>query len=276
MDYQIEWNRIKRLGLLWVLLLGAPVFAQDGWLAMVSATQAEQPHWVTPVVTVTPRLEQEVRFDFSHQALADNLDLWNIGGGKGLELIPAKRIEIIIGVPPYFVRDNPKSPNGWGDESFLLKYRIASGNEEHGNYIVTAFLGGAIDSGQYKNGAAGASLTPTISAGKGFGRFDVQSTLGVQLPVDAIDEIGHPVAWNTAFQYKLDHHIWPELEVNSTFYNGGKNDGRKQVFLTPGFVFGRFPIHNRVGFTFGVGEQIAVTQFKTYNHNLVLTARLPF
>jgi hypothetical protein len=246
------------------------------WLTMVSETQAEQPHWVTPVVTVTPRLEQEIRFDFSHQDLAGGLDLWNLGGGKGLELIPARRVEIIIGVPPYFVRNNPNSPDGWGDESFLMKLRIASANEQHGNYIVTAFLGGTINSGQYKNGAAGSTITPTISAGKGFGRLDVQSTVGIGIPTAAVDDIGHPVAFNAAFQYRMDHHIWPEVEVNSTFYNGGTNDGKKQAFLTPGLVLGRFPIHNRVGFTFGVAEQIAITRFKTYNHNLVFTARLPF
>ena len=27
------------------------------WFARVSKTQAEQPHWITPVATVTPRLE---------------------------------------------------------------------------------------------------------------------------------------------------------------------------------------------------------------------------
>src|SRR5690349_17368607 len=31
------------------------------WLNMASATQAAQPHWMTPLVTVTPRLEQEFR-----------------------------------------------------------------------------------------------------------------------------------------------------------------------------------------------------------------------
>ena len=29
----------------------------------MNRTQAEQPHWVTPLVTVTPRLEQEFRTD---------------------------------------------------------------------------------------------------------------------------------------------------------------------------------------------------------------------
>ena len=37
------------------------------WLDMVSATQAAQPSWMTPLVTVTPRLEQEFRFDFYSQ-----------------------------------------------------------------------------------------------------------------------------------------------------------------------------------------------------------------
>ena len=38
------------------------------WLDMVSATQAAQPSWMTPLVTVTPRLEQEFRFDFYEPA----------------------------------------------------------------------------------------------------------------------------------------------------------------------------------------------------------------
>src|SRR6516165_6154488 len=37
------------------------------WLDMVSATQAVQPNWKTPLVTVTPRLEQEFRSDFCDQ-----------------------------------------------------------------------------------------------------------------------------------------------------------------------------------------------------------------
>jgi hypothetical protein len=37
-------------------------------------------------------------------------------------------------------------------------------------------------------------------------------------------------------------------------YNSeGLNSGKTQVFLTPGIVFGRFPIHDRFGFTIGTG-----------------------
>src|SRR5580692_1870376 len=44
-----------------------PGDAIQSWLAMVSATQAAQPSWMTPLVTVTPRLEQEFRFDLYDQ-----------------------------------------------------------------------------------------------------------------------------------------------------------------------------------------------------------------
>ena len=33
------------------------------WFGRVAAAQASQPHWITPLVTVTPRLEEEVRYD---------------------------------------------------------------------------------------------------------------------------------------------------------------------------------------------------------------------
>ena len=41
--------------------------AVNSWMNMVSASQATQPHWMTPLVTITPRLEQELRWDFYDQ-----------------------------------------------------------------------------------------------------------------------------------------------------------------------------------------------------------------
>ena len=53
------------------LLSSFLTFAQDGFLAdwfnMVSETQAEQPHWITPLNTTTSRLEQEFRYDIQWQ-----------------------------------------------------------------------------------------------------------------------------------------------------------------------------------------------------------------
>jgi hypothetical protein len=33
------------------------------WFPRVTRIQSEQPHWVTPLVAVTPRLEEEFRYD---------------------------------------------------------------------------------------------------------------------------------------------------------------------------------------------------------------------
>ena len=37
------------------------------WFNMVSETQTEPPHWITPFNTTTPRLAQEFRFDIQWQ-----------------------------------------------------------------------------------------------------------------------------------------------------------------------------------------------------------------
>ena len=262
-----------------LLLFACSAAGQEGfidrWQERATESQAEQPHWVTPVATTTPRLEQEVRFDLMWRTQPDGSTFANYGGGKGLELIPSRRTELIIGIPGYIVHGNT-ARDGFGDMSFLLKYRIAAGNEEHGSYIVTAFLGASIPTGSYKNGSENAVVTPTFAVGKGWHKFDVQSTLGVGIPVADAADFGHPIAWNTAFQYHLMKRVWPEVELNSTFWNDGTNDGKKEVFVTPGLVFGRFPIHDRLGFTFGGGVQIAATTFHRYDHNYILTLRMPF
>jgi hypothetical protein len=52
------------------LLSSSLTFAQDGVCRLVqhaSETQAEQPHWITPLNTMTPRLEQEFRCDIQWQ-----------------------------------------------------------------------------------------------------------------------------------------------------------------------------------------------------------------
>src|SRR5438270_9297673 len=116
-------QRVSRLLLPAYLFLAAlPLRAQliEEWQSRVSRTQAEQPHWITPLVTVTPRLEQEFRFDVLRQRMPTGDDLINLGAGKGLELIPSRRIEIIIAAPPpYLIHNSPAIKDGFGDESFL-------------------------------------------------------------------------------------------------------------------------------------------------------------
>lgn len=246
----------------------------DQWQARATATQSAQPHWVTPLVTVTPRLEQEFRTDFDRQITPTHTDTWIYGNGKGLELIPARRIELLFNVPPY-IQHNSASKDGFGDTTMLMKFRLFARNEEHGNAIVTAFFGGSIPTGSHSNGATDASVSPTLAIGKGFGRFDAQSTAGATLPVANSDKLGRPIAWNTALQYRIDPHWWPEVEFNSTFFKGGDHDGKIQNFITPGVV-GRWKLHNRLGVTVGAGMQIATSAFHTFNHGLVISARMPF
>src|ERR1035438_94335 len=83
--------------------------------ARVTATQNEQPHWVTPLVTVTPRLEQEVRADFVRQTNTKLYDTWNYDNGKGLELIPERHIELLFNLPPFFAHAQPGVKDGFGD-----------------------------------------------------------------------------------------------------------------------------------------------------------------
>src|SRR6266516_2711346 len=99
--------RYKR-ALLRITLLSAVVAAScicdsqqllDGWFARSDRAKADQPHWMTPVVTVTPRLEQEFRTDFVIEQTRAGRDLVNFGNSKGLELIPSEHVELILNVP---------------------------------------------------------------------------------------------------------------------------------------------------------------------------------
>lgn len=261
-------------------LLSSLTFAQDGyfadWFKRVDKTQAEQPHWVTPLATTTPRLEEEYRYDQLWQTNAKGITTDNYDGGKGLELIPFEKVEVIFNVPPYLDHNSPSAKNGFGDVAFLVKYRLLSSSEKKGNYILTAFLGWSLPTGSYSNGALHAVITPTIAYGKGFGHFDEQGTFGIGFPVADTNLVGRTYLWNNAFQYHLLKKFWPEVELNSTFFQEGDHDGMKQNFVTPGLVIGRLHVWKRLGFTVGGGFQIATTHFHTTNHNGILSIRFPF
>lgn len=248
----------------------------DHWFERSDRAKAGQPSWMTPLATVTPRLEQEFRSDFFVQQTPAGDEVVNYGGGKGLELIPNERVELLFNVQPYLQHNNPNVRDGFGDVSFVGKYRLLSRSEEHGNYIVTAFLGASLPTGSYSNGARSGFITPTIAAGKGWGNFDVQSTLSAGLPTSHVDTIGRAMASNTAFQYHLLEKLWPEVEINATFWHGGVQDGEKQAFITPGLVLGRFRLHRRLVMAFGAGFQIALTHYHNYDHAGIFTVRFPF
>jgi hypothetical protein len=260
------------------------------WLSRVTRIQSEQPHWVTPLVTVTPRLEEEYRYDQLWQAQPHGKALDNFGANKGLELIPFQNTEIILGTPGWIAHNGALPPkpkkgkkpgpkpasDGWADETFLIKYRILSADEENGDYILTAFMGFSVPTGDDGNSAGHTIYTPTIAFGKGFGDFDFQNTVGIAIPNGGVDRLSMPLSWNTAFQYRILRYFWPELEFNYTWFTLGENTGKSQLFITPGLLIGRIPIHDRVGMTFGAGYQVAVTHHPAYNNAVIASGRIPF
>jgi hypothetical protein len=261
-----------------IVLLPAVARAQSAWFERSDHVKDTQPHWVTPLVTTTPRLEQEFRSDVVWQQAAPGAPYSvNIGNSKGLELIPLSNIEIIAGVPPYIVHNTPGVNDGFGDLRFLVKYRLAAAPEAHsGGYIVTAFLDVSLPTGSVPNGQPASIVTSTLSYGKGWGAFDIQGTMAVALPTSDVAAIGRTYTWNNAFQYHLARRLWPEVEINAAWFDEGKNDGLHQVYVTPGLLVGRMQLTPRLGLTVGAGVQIAVSAFHTSVHSPVVTVRLPF
>src|SRR5947209_1109821 len=201
---------------------------------------------------------------------------YQFGGNKGLEFIASSRTQILMGVPTYTLVSSNGPTGGFGDLPLMLKFRISSAERTEGNYLVTFLLAATAPTGSHRYGAGEAVVTPTMALGKGWRRFDVQSTLGVNLPAGDTAKLGRQLLWNTAFQYELGWKLWPELEANSTFYATGKNAGGTQLFLTPGFGIGRAHLAGRFRMSSAVGVQIAATQFHTYNHRWMLSTRVSF
>ena len=255
------------------------------WFDRVNQAQASQPHWMTPLVTVTPRLEEEVRADVYLERLGNGVPVASYGNGKGLELIPTTTNEVIINAPSYVERGGARPASGFADWPFILiKQRLVSANEESGNYIVTAFLSATAPVGSRNFTTHAWIISPTIAAGKGWGDFDIQATLTANFPTAHEHTIGKSVAGNLAFQYHLLKYLWPEVEVNWTYWPDGLHAGKNQVFITPGIIFGRFQLSGRVRAIVGVGYQEAVPPMLTrtpvltpiYDHAWVVTGRITF
>lgn len=257
---------------------------QDGfiarWQARATATLAQQPKWAPPVVSPYPQLIQVVRADFYRTVSPTHVTTWNYGFGRGINLIPLANTEIDIFYPDY-MQHSKGAVDGFGDLGFSGKYRFFSRNEKEGNYVVSAFINATVPTGDHKNGAAHPTITPSVAAGKGFGKFNVTSCFGALIPTEQADTLGRSLAWNTNAQYHLAKQAWVEIEDNATWFNGGANDGKKQNFVTPGVLAGPFKFYpkdpkRREAFMFGAAIQIATSAFHANNHNLNFTARYTF
>jgi hypothetical protein len=245
------------------------------WMRKVDKVRASQPHFASPIVTTHVLLVQQFRYDMSWQQDPAGMSTSNYGVSKGLEIIPLSWLEVGI-FPPNYLAHQSSAPDGFGDVSFQLKFRAFSATEGRGDYFVGFFFGGSLPTGTPPNGISHTILSPTLAVAKGLGHWDIQTTLGANLPASGANLLGRAIVFNTAVTYKIKKVFWPMLEQNSVFLSSGVLDGKKQVFLTPGFVLGSFSVAERLRFGIGAGVQIAVTEFHQYDHRWILSLRFPF
>lgn len=256
----------------------------ENWFKRVDAALASQPSFASPLVTSNPLLLELVQYDQYWQVLPTGARITNYDAGKGLHLIPAENLEVFLQVPPYLERTSKSPLSGFADWPFLtVKYRIASGNAENGNYVITAFLASQAPTGIAAFTTSAYIITPTIGFAKGWGDFDVQATIGAPYPTDQIATLGVQLATNVVLQYHLLRYFWPEVEVNDTDWLSGVRSGKNQVFLTPGIVVGALPVYGRLTAAVGFGYQVAVSPkpilnptTPLYDRSWVMTLRLFF
>jgi len=248
----------------------------DRWLRMTDQVEETQPDWLSPLATTSGRLKNEIRYDVYDQPTTGGNRQFQLGGNRGVELITSPRTQVLLGVPTYNITSPNGPPSGFGDLPLQVKFRIASAERTEGNYLLTFILAATAPTGAHRYGSGDGVVTPTLAFGKGWGRFDVQSTVGQSLPTGDTTKIGRQFQWNTAFQYRALWKLWPELETNAAFYETGKFAGERQLFLTPGIGFGRVHLNRRFRFSAAVGMQIATTEFHTYNHRWIFSQRISF
>jgi hypothetical protein len=252
----------------------------DRWEARVRATSANQPVFPIPVIAPSSQLVQLVRFDVLRQITPTHFTTINVDNGKGLNLIPYANTEIDINLPPLIEHHNAKVVDGTGDFSVAYKYRpFASPTEAH-NYSLGGQMLFTVPTGSYKNGTLVSTLQPTVFGGKGFKRFDVQSSIGGILPNSSVATVGRTISWNTTAQYQIGKIFFPEIESNASFYHLGPNNGKSQNFISPGLMISKFKFKkdtkNRQALIVGGSFQVATSTYHAYNHELVFTSRLAF
>jgi len=238
-----------------------------------------QPTWMGPMIQLDSRLTQSARISFSNSYTPARTHTVNYGNYHTVGLIFGDRVQVNLIAPPYIQNNYAPQRDGFGDTQVETKYRIASGNAEHGNYALTAKLTYNAPTASHQNGAATTVLVPTLAAGRAWGRFDVQTALGGVLPTGKIAVQGRAVEWNTTAQVLAGEHLWLDVEDNALFNRGGPFDGKTQNFLTPAAFYTVRrkewkPTHAVV--VLGLGMQIATSRFYFYNHNLIPEVRILF
>ena len=243
------------------------------------AMTAVQPLWMSPLIQCDSRLTQSVRLSFANSYTSTGTQTVNYGNYHTFGVIAGNRFQFNFMAPPYIQNNSATAQDGFGDTQVEGKVRIASGNAQHGNYALTALLSYSAPTGSHQNGALTSVYWPNLAAGRVWGRFNVQSTLGGQLPSGKIATQGRQIQWNTTAQWHATAHLWMDLE-NNAFYNyGGPFDRMTTNYLTPAVYYlvrrkDWKPTHAFL--VFDGGMQIATSSFHPCNHILISEMRIAF
>lgn len=239
---------------------------------------AVQPSWMGPLIQPDARLAQAARFSVANQH-APGEHIFIYGGNHGISTIIGNRVQWDLDPPSYFRNHSAAFKDGFGNAATQLKYRIASGNAEHGNFAVTAITTYGFAPRAYENFMLTSYFDPKIAAGIARGRFNVQSTIGGLLPTGKIAQQGRIIEWNLTAQVHPTAYLWFDVENNAAFVKGSPFDGQTQNFITPAAFYmirrkSWEPTHPAL--VLDGGMQIATSHFWFYNHNLITEARILF
>ena len=259
----------------------------DDWQALVAQARASQPTWATPLITTTGLLLHRYRFDLAEQHIGNGSQTTVLDGGKGVDLIVGNDTEIQLTMPPYDIRNTPTGKgefSGFSDWGFFrVKQRLASSPSNEDDYLVSVLLQAQAPTGVSQLTSNAWTLLPTLAFGKGWGDFNIQTSVTGTLPTSNVSTLGDQIQTSVAFQYRIVKVLWPEVEVTWTYWIAGQRDGLNQVFITPNLIIGRLPLANNLSLTAGFGYQIAVAPSyrptpltPSYGNAWVFTTRINF
>jgi hypothetical protein len=239
---------------------------------------AVQPTWMGPLIQSDARLSQAVRLSVSN-ANAPGAQIIGYGNNHGVSVIVARRFQFDYDPPSYFRNHSDAMRDGFGNSGVQVKYRIASGNAQHGNFAVSAILFHGFGTRSYQNDMLTAYNCPKLASGIAFGRFNLQSVLEGLLPAGKIDAQGRAIGWDVTAQVHPTTHAWLDVENNATYNLGGNYDGTMQNFITPAAFYmvrrANWPPEHSI-VVFDTGMQIATSRCHFYNHNLISEMRITF
>ena len=237
-----------------------------------------QPTWMGPATHCDARLGQGLKLSVS-QSDFPPVHPTIYGNNKGISVVVDRRFQLDFNPPSYFRNHSSAQKDGFGNAGTQVKWRIASGNADHGNFALTAILYHGFAPRTIQNQLLSSYYVPSIAAGKSFGRFATITTLGGFLPTAKVNAQGRAVEWNFTAQARVTEHISFDVENNASFFHAGPFDGKTQNFIAPAaFYMVRrkewSPQHASAVFV--VGEQVATSSFHVYNHNLITEMRIMF